>query len=168
MDKSLALGITAGTKVFVCDNLAFDGEYLTFRKHTSGLDNDELEFLAYKSMKNVVPRLVSFQKWHEGLRNYELTEQDAKILLVEILTDCVFPASKFNRFNELYFGGVYDPTLWGFHEATTDVLKSSNLLTLSKKNLALNQVINGYIDNLDNAGSSSLGDFYENRARIHS
>src|SRR5210317_936787 len=100
MDKSMALGITAGTRVFVCENLAFDGEYLTFRKHTSGLDNDELELLAYKSMKNMVPRLVSFQKWHEGLRGYELAEQDAKILLVEVLTDSVFPASRFNSFKD--------------------------------------------------------------------
>ena len=167
MDKSLALGITAGTKVFVCDNLAFDGEYLTFRKHTSGLDNDELEFLAYKSMKNMVPRLVSFQKWHEGLRNYELTEQDAKILLVEILTDCVFPASKFNSFKDLYFGGVYEPTLWGFHEAATDVLRGSNLLSLPKKNKALNNILNQHIEDGYAEKLSLLGDFYEQRALNH-
>ena len=167
MDKSLALGITAGTKVFVCDNLAFDGEYLTFRKHTSGLDNDELEFLAYKSMKNVVPRLVSFQKWHEGLRNYELTEQDAKILLVEILTDCVFPASKFNSFKDLYFGGVYEPTLWGFHEAATDVLRGSNLITLPKKNKTLNNILNQYIEDGYADRPSPLGDFYEQRVLNH-
>ena len=165
MDKSLALGITAGTKVFVCDNLAFDGEYLTFRKHTSGLDNDELEFLAYKSMKNMVPRLAKFQKWHEGLRNYELTEQDAKILLVEVLNDSVFPASKFNSFKELYFGGVYEPTLWGFHETVTDVLRGSNLITLPKKNKILNTVLNQYIDGINADQPSPLGDFYQRRAK---
>jgi hypothetical protein len=163
MDKSLALGITAGTKVFVCDNLAFEGEYITFRKHTSGLDNDELEFLAYKAMKNMVPRLVSFQKWHEGLKNYELTEQDAKILLVDVLTDSVFPASKFNSFNDLYFGGVYEPTLWGFHETVTDVLRGSNLITLPKKNRQLNNAINGFICDLEREAPSPLGDFYEQR-----
>lgn len=163
MDKSLALGITAGTKVFVCDNLAFDGEYLTFRKHTSGLDNEELEFLAYKSMKNMVPRLASFQKWHEGLRNHELKEQDAKLLLVEVLTDGVFPASKFNSFNDLYFGGVYEPTLWGFHEAVTDVLRGSNLLALPKKNRLLNNVINGFVGGIGIEGPSTLGDFFEQR-----
>ncbi len=166
MDKSLALGITAGTKVFVCDNLAFDGEYLTFRKHTSGLDNDELEFLAYKSMKNMVPRLASFQKWHEGLRNYELTEQDAKLLLVEVLTDSVFPASKFNSFKDLYFGGVYQPTLWGFHEAVTDVLRGSNLLTLPKKNKILNNVLDSYIDTSQADQPSQLGEFYEKRCQL--
>ncbi len=166
MDKSLALGITAGTKVFVCDNLAFDGEYLTFRKHTSGLDNDELEFLAYKSMKNMVPRLESFQKWHEGLRNYPLTEQDAKILLVEIIVNNVIPASKFHQFNDLYCN-VYDDSLWGFHETTTDVLRGSNLMNLPKKNQVLNGVINKFIYPDDSSIGSALGDFYARRCLNH-
>jgi len=114
-----------------------------------------------------VPRLISFQKWHEGLRNYELTEQDAKLLLVEILTDSVIPASKFNRFKDLYFGGVYEPTLWGFHEAVTDVLRGSNLLTLPKKNKLLNHIINGFIGDTEREGPSPLGDFYEQRCVNH-
>jgi hypothetical protein len=166
MNKSMSLGITAGTRVFVCDNLCFSGDYLTFRRHTSGLDIDELAFLAYRSMRQMIPMLKAFQRWHEGLRNYPLTVTDAKLLLVEIMTNSVIPPSKFSQFNGLY-GKVYDDSLWGFHEAATDVLKGSNLLTLPRKNLALNQVINGYIDNLDSADSSSLGDFYESRALIN-
>ncbi|MCF6239293.1 MAG: hypothetical protein L3J79_10895 [Candidatus Marinimicrobia bacterium] len=163
MNKSMSLGITAGTRVFVCDNLCFSGEFLAFRRHTSGLDIDELAFLAYRSMRQMVPMLQAFQRWHEGLRNYPLSVTDAKILLVEIMTHSVIPPSKFNRFNGLY-GSVYDDSLWGFHEAVTDVLKTSNLLTMPKKNKALNQVIDTYIDSLDSAGSSSLGDFYQQRA----
>lgn len=167
MNKSMSLGITAGTKVFVCENLCFSGEFLAFRRHTSGLDIDELAFLAYRSMRQMIPMLKEFQRWHEGLKNYPLTETDAKILLVEIMTNSVvIPPSKFNQFRGLYTN-EYDDSLWGFHEAATDVLKGSNLLTLPKKNLALNQVINGYIDNLDSAGSSSLGEFYESRALMH-
>jgi len=115
----------------------------------------------------MVPRLVSFQKWHEGLRDYELTEQDAKILFVDVLTDGVFPASKFNSFNDLYFGGIYEPTLWGFHEAVTDILRGSNLITLPKKNRLLNNAINGFIGDMDNDSSSPLGDFYEQRHLNH-
>ena len=165
MNKSMSLGITAGTRVFVCENLCFSGEFLAFRKHTSGLDVDELSFLAYRSMKKMIPLLRSFQFWHTGLKQYPLSEHDAKILLVEIMTNSVFPASKFNRFNELYFGRVYDHTLWGFHEAVTDTLKSSNLLTLPKKNLALNNILNQHIDNLNADSPSPLGEFYEQRAR---
>ena len=86
-NKSMSLGITAGTRVFVCSNLCFSGEFLAFRRHTSGLDIDELAFLAYRSMKQMIPLLRSFQDWHLGLRKFSLSEVDAKILLVEIMTN---------------------------------------------------------------------------------
>jgi hypothetical protein len=160
MNKSLALGITAGTRVFICENLAFDGEFVEFRRHTKGLDQDELEFLAYRSVKKMIGRLTEFQAWHESLKRYDLSETDAKILLVEIMT-------KFSRFNELYFGGVYDPTLWGFHEAVTDTLKGSNLLSLPKKNKALNSILNEHIEDRKADQPSPLGDFYEQRTLNH-
>ncbi|MBM9515240.1 hypothetical protein [Desulfogranum marinum] len=163
LNRSMAFGVTAGTKVLVCDNMAFSGEYLALRRHTSGLTSDELGFLAFKTMKQMVPRLRAFQSWHESLRKYPLTEDAAKILLVEIMTNNVIPASKFHQFNELY-ANIYDNGLWGFHEAATDVLKGSNLLTLPQKNKLLNGVINSYIDSLDTANRSTLGDFYQKRA----
>jgi hypothetical protein len=163
MDKSMALGVTAGTRVFVCDNLAFSGDFVEFRKHTKGLVYDELEFMAYRAMKKMVTNLTKFQTWHEGLKNFPLTEWDAKILLVEIMTNSIIPPSKFSRFNELYFGGVYKPSLWGFHETVTDVLRDSNLLTLPKKNKLLNGVLNTYLDIRSIEPLSSLSDFYERR-----
>lgn len=165
MDKSLALGITGGTRVFVCENLSFTGDFVAFRRHTSGLDADELAFLAFRAMRTVVTQLKQFQQWHEGLRNYPLHETDMKILLVEIMTNSVIPPSKFNRFNELY-NAVYDSSLWGFHEAVTDVLKGSNLLALPKKNKLLNGVIDSYINSLDTAQPSDLGEFYNQRALL--
>ena len=167
MDKSMALGITAGTRVFVCDNLAFSGEFVEFRKHTKGLVYDELEFLAYRTMKKMVSNLTRFQAWHEGLKNFTLTEWDAKILLVEIMTNNIIPPSRFARFNELYFGGVYNPTLWGFHETVTDVLRDSNLLTLPKKNRLLNGVLDDYMENRSMEPLSPLADFYEQRNLLY-
>jgi len=163
MDKSMALGITAGTRVFVCENLSFSGEFVEFRKHTKGLVYDELEFMAYRAMKKMVMNLTQFQAWHEGLKNFSLTEWDAKILLVEIMTNNIIPPSRFARFNELYFGGVYEPTLWGFHETVTDMLRDSNLLTLPGKNRELNVVLDTYIDASHSQQQSALADFYERR-----
>lgn len=165
MDKSMALGITAGTRVFVCENLAFDGEFVELRRHTKGLTLDELEFMAYRAIRNVVGRLAAFQAWHEGLKSHALSEDDAKIMLVEIVTQSVFPVSKFPIFHDLYFGGAYGQTLWGFHEAATDVLREANLLSLPKKNQVLNGILNQYISSRDTA-PSQLGDFYERRARM--
>ena len=162
MNKSMSLGITAGTRVFVCENLCLSGEFLAFRKHTNGLDAEELTYLAYRSMRNMIPKLTAFQKWHQDLRNYPLTELEAKILLVEIMANSVIPASKFHEFNGLY-AKVYDDSLWGFHEATTEVLRGSNLMSLPQKNKVLNQVINNFICPEDGHITSPLGDFYEQR-----
>jgi len=57
MDKSLALGVVSGTRVFVCSNLAFSGEFVEFRKHTKGLTQDELEFLAFRSTRKIIHNL---------------------------------------------------------------------------------------------------------------
>lgn len=165
MDKSMALGITAGTRVFVCENLAFDGEFVELRRHTKGLTMDELEFMAYRAIRNIVGKLAAFQAWHEGLKHHDLSEDDAKVMLVEIIAQSVFPASKFSHFHDLYFGGAYGQTMWGFHEAATDVLRDANLLSLPKKNRVLNTILNQHLASLDTA-PSPLGDFYERRARL--
>ncbi|MDR3543029.1 MAG: hypothetical protein P4L69_19010 [Desulfosporosinus sp.] len=166
MNKSMSLGITAGTRVFVCENLCFSGEFLAFRRHTSGLDVDELAFLAYRSMKAMIPKLHAFQAWHTGLRKYPLSETDLKILLVEIMTNNVISPSKFHEFQGLY-ANVYGDSLWGFHETVTDILKDNSLMTLPKKNKVLNQTINTYISSLNSSNDRlSLGDFYEQRSLL--
>ena len=166
LNKSLSFSILAGNKIFICSNLSFNGDYISVRKHTSGMDIDLLAALAYQTMQTMIPRLQAFQNWHEGLRNYPLSDIDSKILLVEILTNSVVPASKFHQFYDLY-GKVYDNSLYGMHESITHLLKGSNLLTQPKKNKALNQVIDNYIYALDSAGTSSLGDFYQQRNLMH-
>lgn len=167
MDKSMALGITAGTRVFVCENLAFDGEFVEFRRHTRGLNYDDLEFLAYRAMKKMVNKLTRFQSWHEGLKKYPLEVKDAQVLLVEMMTNLVFPITRFPRFCELYFGGTYDPNLWGIHEATTDILRGTSLLALPQKNRALNRIINQFIEDRHIDPPSNLGHFFEQRALYH-
>ena len=74
--------------------------------------------------------------------------------------------STFGRFSDLYFGGVYDPTLWGFHETVTDVLRDKNLLTLPKKNKMLNGVLNSYMETINTEPPSSLAEFYERRHQL--
>ena len=39
-DKSLAVGLVAGSMVIVCSNLCFAGDIKLLRKHTSGVFND--------------------------------------------------------------------------------------------------------------------------------
>ena len=168
LDKSMSLGFVFGSKILVCSNMAFSGDQIVLRRHTSGLDHDELGFLAYKSFKKMIPLLKQFERWHLSLREFSLSEIDSRVLLVEIMANSVIPASKFHAFNDLYHN-TYDPSLWGFHEAVTDVLKGNNLLNLPKKNQVLNQILNNYISTLESANcnrSSAMGDFYQQRNAV--
>ncbi len=165
MDRSLAFGITCGSRVFICDNLAFSGEYITFRRHTSGLDADELAFLSYRALRMMIPKLKAFERWHEGLKGYSLPQSDMRVLLVEIMEQNVIPVTKFYDFGSLY-AKVYDDSLWGFHETVTDILRECNLMLLPKKNLLLNGIINQYIDSLTSVTPNPLGDFYEQRYQL--
>ena len=160
----MSLGITAGTRVFVCENLCFSGEFLTFRRHTAGLDLDELAFLAYKSLRNMIPQLKSFQQWQEGLKNYPLSLADSSLLLMEIMASSVISTHKFVQFRKLY-SDAYDDSLWGFHETVTELLKGSNLIKLPQKNKILNQILNQYID-ISQASEEihPLGNFYQQRS----
>lgn len=167
LDKTMAMGITAGTRVFVCSNLSFTGDFVEFRRHTKGLDADDLEFIAYRAMKKMVGTLTRFQAWHEGLKQYELTEMDAKILLVEIMTQSVIPPSRFARFTDLYWNGVYAKTLWGFHEATTEILRDSNLMKMPARNKVLNDILNQFLEARKEDMPSQLAYFYEQRALVH-
>lgn len=121
--------------------------------------------MAFKSMAKAVRTLTEFQAWHENLKRYPLLEADAKVMLVDVFSKRVIPPSKFSRFQELYFGRRTESSLFEFHECCTNVLRETNLQLLPKRNKALNDILDGYIDRFEEAKQvSPLGDFYENRA----
>jgi hypothetical protein len=51
-DRSLSVGLVAGTRVFCCDNLAFSGEVQMHRKHTANVFRD-LPDLIYRMLSQL-------------------------------------------------------------------------------------------------------------------
>ena len=51
IDKTHSVGLCAGERVFVCDNLIFSGDFVLFRKHTSRLELEDLTILAKESLE---------------------------------------------------------------------------------------------------------------------
>ena len=147
MDKSLALGIVAGTKVFVCDNLAFSGDFIRFRKHTKGIV-DELDELCLEAIRNVTGSLRSFALWHKRLVTYVLRRRQAEVLTFRAMEMGVLNPSQFGAFYKLYFeeGAKYGrPDLYNWHEAVTDLNRNKNLFQVLDRNKGLNQVCNEFI-----------------------
>jgi hypothetical protein len=70
-DKSISVQLTAGMRVFLCDNGVMVGEIETVRrKHTSGLD---LNSLIRDALTEYLERLPDFGRMHDELTSSQLT-----------------------------------------------------------------------------------------------
>lgn len=80
-DKSLSLAFTLGYKVFVCDNLAFYGDFNpVVRKHSSRIDIEEVVGLAVDKMqRNFVPLMRQIEAW----KGFELPDSRAKLVIYD-------------------------------------------------------------------------------------
>jgi Domain of unknown function (DUF932) len=127
-DKSVALRMVAGTRVFVCDNLALSGDPVTFRKHTSLLD-------LFRVMKNGIGRyLDAFRSFNTQIARCEQTrisDDQAKVKLVDLWRADALPISLFSQAHDNYFKAEelqYEDsaprTAWGLHNACTRAMKA--------------------------------------------
>jgi hypothetical protein len=150
VNKSMALGITAGNRIFVCDNMAFSGSFIQFRKHTGGLDTDKLQELANDAVGEMETRLLSFENWHMSLKNYTLKRQDMEALTFRAVEQGVLPGGRFGAFHKLLFqkenednNAVYDDTLYGFHGAMTQLWKKNSLVGSGSRHAGLQKLLAG-------------------------
>lgn len=154
INKTLSVGVTAGMRVFVCDNLAFDGEFIRFRKHTGGLNQEELELLAEDAVGKIGDKLKAFRTWHQGLDHYQLTRTDQEALFIRALDRGLVGHPR--TFYELYFkknnkdnDAEYGDTLQGFHGAATQMWKRNSLIGVGRANRELNALLNQAKQELD-------------------
>lgn len=102
-DKSMAVGIAIGAKVFVCDNLAFTGDITVLRKHTSNvwssLENIAISTL-YRSRKNF-HRIVDDSETLKDrlLDNNEAFKMIGLLFGHNVLTQRQLPVAKKNWLN---------------------------------------------------------------------
>lgn len=143
IDKHFAVGLCAGERVYVCDNLVFDSEFVLFRKHTGQLGRDELQMIAIEAMKTVTNRFELLRNWHRKLKGVGLEHREAALLTVAAMRKELIPPSNYPKFHELYFGEEtkYTSTLHGWHGAVTELYKDQSLLTVQYKNAELNKFI---------------------------
>jgi hypothetical protein len=143
-DRSLAAELLAGTRVFVCDNLAFSGEAKASRKHTVNVFRD-LPDLIYRMLSQVrvlqertVAEIASMKA-----RSLELEEADH--VLVEAVRRQALPASLLPKVLERWerpaqpelFGGR---NAWLLFNAFTEVLKTRSPRQQMEDSLRLSRV----------------------------
>lgn len=150
-DKSLAVSLTGGTRVWICDNLAFSGEVTMHRKHTVHVFRD-LPDLIYRMLSQVSSMRGRIDGEIAAMKVRELPPAHAHHLMVEAVKANVLPASRLPKVIEAWEEPRHEEfaprTAWSLFNAFTEVQKGSGpraqmdgslkLSSLFRRELSLN------------------------------
>jgi len=104
-DKSMACGVVAGGRVFVCSNMAFSGQWVYHRKHTPNVWSD-LESKVARFFGGLRSRIEKLERFQDVMRHTAIDVNGAKALLVDCVLSDAMPAKDIPR----VWGEVTDPS----------------------------------------------------------
>lgn len=144
-DSSMSFGICAGTKVIVCSNMMFTGDFVALRKHTVGLSDDDLRRITMTAIIKIIRKAEHLSNWHRALKTMEIDSDVAMSMLIEGFERKVYPASKLRhvlnayRLEKSLSNG--DTTLYTILGAFTRLYKDSDLFSISKHTAIAEQML---------------------------
>lgn len=126
-DKSMRLAMTAGYRVFVCDNMMFSGEFQPLLyKHTKNLNlPDSLSIAVDRIHRNFEPMKEKVALWQETLLSTDL----AKLVIYEAFLDRKLKVPRFLLpvVHDYYFKPQHqafaEKNLWSLSNAFTSAFK---------------------------------------------
>jgi hypothetical protein len=123
-DKSLAISVCSGAKVFVCDNGVFAGDYSVRKLHTTGfrlLQEIDGAFRVFSDKVGGIAKMV------ENLRGRELQDMEAKALLVDAFRQDVMPWTYMKDVQKQYLEPAHEDfkprNAWSLYNAFTETVK---------------------------------------------
>ena len=142
-DKSFAASVCCGSRVFVCDNLAFSGEVTISSKHTRHLRSrlnrivvEAVEKLTQKRL--LVERRISLYKETEVSSQAHLHDLVLRAFRAEAIPAQAIP-KVISEFESPRHPEFRDWTVWNLQNAFTEVLKSFG--DLQRRTIRLNGVL---------------------------
>jgi hypothetical protein len=128
-DRSLSVGLVAGTRVFCCDNLAFSGEVAMNRKHTAHVFRD-LPDLIYRMLSQVTMLRDRQEIEIRDMKGTSMVPATAHHLMVEAVKANILPASRLPKVLEAWEHPQYEEfrsrSAWSLFNAFTEVLKEGS------------------------------------------
>ncbi|MCA1605809.1 MAG: hypothetical protein LC775_10125 [Acidobacteria bacterium] len=129
----MRLALTAGFRVFVCDNMAFAGDFKpVFHKHTRKLDLlDVISIGVDKMQRNFTPLKEKISAWQQ----LELTDAQAKLIIYSAFLErgLLVPRHLLPIVHQHYFEPQYEAfeqrTLWSLSNAFTSAFKALKPVT---------------------------------------
>jgi len=126
-DKSMRLAMTVGYRVFVCDNMAFQGDFTpVLAKHTKNFSLvDAVSVGVDRMQRNFEPMRQQVERW----RTQQLSAEAAKLTIYRafIQGDLEVPRHLARRVHDLYFNPQHEEfrprTMWSLSNAFTSTFK---------------------------------------------
>lgn len=123
-DKRFPVGISFGSKVFVCDNLAFIGDHVIRRKHTVNIKRD-LPGLISEVIEPLKGKRLLQSESFATYKDATLTDGDADRLIMQLYRKGVINVTRIADVLEAYENPPHDwgdKTAWRLFNATTYAL----------------------------------------------
>jgi len=126
-DKTMRLAMTVGYRVFVCDNMAFQGDFSPLlAKHTKNFQLTRALSAGVDDMqRNFEPMVKAVEKW----RGDQLTDVTARLIIYRAFVEGELDVPKHldRRIHDLYFNpeqeDFHPRTMWSLSNAFTSAFK---------------------------------------------
>jgi hypothetical protein len=128
-NKSMAISLVAGAKVFVCDNMALCGEAdLLHQIHSGNLTPGLLRMAVNQGVSKAIARFGSFESNIIDMKQRVISDTDAKANIYDAVVKGVIPQAFLPKVGQAYFEpphAEFEPrTMWSLHNAYTEVFRS--------------------------------------------
>jgi len=148
-DKKFSAGLVAGTRVFVCDNLAFNGEVRITRRHTRFARRD-LSHLTARAVGKLGDRFHRIDQRIAAYRLRYLEDAQAHDLIVRAL-DCraitaIQMPAVIQEWREPFHEEFRPRTAWSLFNAMTEAHKSLNPHLAMLRGQALHKLFDKFVD----------------------
>jgi hypothetical protein len=125
-DKSFPAGAVLGSRVFVCDNLAFSGEVKFARKHTTHILRD-LPALVNAGVARLLTARAGQERRIEAYKGFQLSDMEAHDVMVRAAQISVAPITRLSdvirEWHTPQHPEFQPRTAWSLFNAFTEALK---------------------------------------------
>ncbi len=145
-DNAFKASVGLGSRVFVCDNLAFSAEITIGRMHTKNILRD-LPGLVSQAVGQLGEARASQEQRFAAYRANKLEDLDLNDLMIRGLDARAYPVTKIPQILKEIREPSHEEflksgrTAWTLFNAVTETLKGGNLQDLPKRTLALQGVL---------------------------
>jgi hypothetical protein len=150
-DKSFPIGVAFGSRVFVCDNLAFIADHVVKRRHTANLKRD-LPGLVTEMIEPLALHREAQAKTFERYKGAMLTDQQADHAIMRLYREGVIGVQRIADVSEQWEHPTHEEwgerTAWRLFNATTFAL-AGRIVENASVTPKLHQIIDGVCQRLN-------------------